>query len=223
MTFSPEQIAQINQINWFHHYDVETFGFATQGKKGIVNRDEAQLWGFGPEVFAGKSVLDVGAWDGYYSFLAEKMGASRVLSTDHFCWGGPGWGSKAGFDLVHTLLGSRVESREIDVPDISPATVGTFDVVMFLGVLYHLPNPLAGLQAMAEVTNELLIVETTYEKLDESKALFELRPERLRGDPTNYWSPNIRGIGEALAGVLNFKKVIVKPWAEDRIICFAYK
>jgi tRNA (mo5U34)-methyltransferase len=214
---------QIDSINWFHFYDEETFGFASNGKKGIPNKEEAQLWGFTPEMFAGKSVLDVGAWDGYYSFLAEKFGATRVLATDHFCWSGPGWGSKAGFDFAHQHLQSKVESRDIDVKEISPETVGKFDVVLFLGVLYHLPDPLAGLLAVAAVTKELLIIETTFEKLDETKALFELRPERLRGDPTNFWSPNIRGIGEALVNVCDFTRVDIKKWVENRIICFAYK
>jgi tRNA (mo5U34)-methyltransferase len=62
------------------------------------------------------------------------MGAHRVLATDHFCWGGEGWGTKAGFDFWHQLLTSRVESLEIDLPAINPASVGTFDVALFLGV-----------------------------------------------------------------------------------------
>ncbi|MEQ1740536.1 MAG: hypothetical protein ABL884_11595 [Methyloglobulus sp.] len=214
---------EIDKINWFHFYDKETFGFATQGKKGIPNKEEARLWGFKPEIFAGKTVLDIGAWDGYYSFFAEKMGAKQVLATDYFCWGGPGWGTKKGFDLAHRILDSKVESKEIDVPDISPETVGIYDVVMFLGVLYHMPNPLFGLQLATNVTRELLIIDTTYEKLDESKALFELRPKRLRNDRTNFWSPNIQGMNDVLTEIMGFRKVTIKPWTDGRIICFAYK
>ena len=214
---------EIDKIEWFHCYDNETFGFTTQGKKGIPNKEEAKLWGFGAEIFAGKTVLDIGAWDGYYSFFSEKMGARQVLATDHFCWGGPGWGTKDGFDLVHRILDSRVESKEIDVLEISPESVGIFDVVLFLGVLYHLQNPLLGLQAAASVTRELLIIETTFEQLDKNKALFELRPKRLRSDSTNYWSPNIKGMSDALTEIMGFKKVIIKPWLKTRIICFAYK
>ena len=215
--------AEIDQINWFHHYDERTFGFSTKGKKGIPNREEADKWLFHPELFMGKSVLDVGAWDGYFSFFAEKLGAKRVLATDHFCWSGPGWGNKNGFDLAHRILDSKVESQDIDVLDISPATVGKFDVVMFLGVLYHLPDPIRGLQLMADVTNELLIIETTYEQLDETKSLFQFRPEHLCSDPTNYWSPNLRGLGEVLTGIAKFRHVVIRPWAEGRLICFAYK
>ena len=66
------------------------------------------------------SVLDVGAWDGFFSFEAERRGAARVLAIDSFSWEGDGWGSKAGFELAHEALGSRVESRTIDVLDLSP-------------------------------------------------------------------------------------------------------
>ena len=214
---------EIDEINWFHHYDHETFGFKTEGKKGILNVDEAKSWGFCPEIFSGNSVLDIGAWDGYFSFLAEKLGAERVLATDHFCWGGPGWGTKDGFDLAHRILDSNVESKEIDVLDISPETVGVFDVVLFLGVLYHLPNPLLGLQIAMNVTRKVLIVETTYERLNEKKALFELHPKRLRNDSTSYWSPNMKGIREVLTEIIGFKEVAIKPWSKNRLICFAYK
>ena len=75
---------------WFHSH-VFPDGEAVRGEKPIeVLRKEADV------VFrhgvAGKSVLDIGAWDGWFSFEAERRGASRVLATDHYCWGGPGWG-----------------------------------------------------------------------------------------------------------------------------------
>jgi predicted nicotinamide N-methyase len=79
-----------------------------------------------------KSVLDVGAWNGYFSFEAERRGASRVLATDHFYWSGDGWGTKAGF-LAHDILGSHTESKDIDIGDIWPATVGKWDVVLCMG------------------------------------------------------------------------------------------
>lgn len=214
---------QINQINWFHHFDKETFGFETKGKKGVSNREEAKLWGFGKELFKDKTVLDVGASDGYFSFLAEKLGAKRVLAIDYPSWRGTGPAAKQGFDLAHQILNSKVESRVLDVLDVSPTSVGFFDVVLFLGVLYHLPNPIQGLIAVANVTKELLIVETTYEQLDESKALFELYPKRLGHDPTSFWSPNIKGVRDALTILLGIKKVLIKPWINNRVICFAHK
>lgn len=72
----------------------------------------------------GQSVLDIGAWDGYYSFAAERQGAGRVLATDHLCWGGEGWGTQDGFNLARQALNSKVEDLEIDVLDHSPEKVG---------------------------------------------------------------------------------------------------
>jgi tRNA (mo5U34)-methyltransferase len=94
--------------------------------------------------------LDIGAWDGNFSFAAQRHGAVRVLATDHFCWSGAGWGTKDGFDFANGKMKAGVESLEIDVPDISPEHVGTFDVVLFLGVLYHLRHPLLGLERAAD-------------------------------------------------------------------------
>src|SRR6185437_10792367 len=95
-------------ITWFHSFTLPD-GEAMAGQKPAdVLRQEADVIFRHP--VAGKSVLDIGAWDGFFSFEAEKRGAARVLATDHFCWSGPGWGTKAGFDYVHGKLGSKVET-----------------------------------------------------------------------------------------------------------------
>src|SRR6476646_5997881 len=92
-------------IHWFHSHTFPD-GETTQGDKPADTlRKEAEVI-FRHDV-AGKSVLDVGAWDGFFSFEAERRGASRVLATDHFSWRGGGWGTKEGFELARTVLGSR--------------------------------------------------------------------------------------------------------------------
>ena len=140
----------------------------------------------------GRSVLDIGAWDGFFSFEAEKQGATRVLATDHYCWSGPGWGTKAGFDYIHARTNSRVESLDIDVKDLSSDRVGgTFDVVLFLGVLYHLKDPLGGLERAASLCTETLMIETAGAMFEcpEPVMRFYLGDE-LAGDATNFWAPN---------------------------------
>jgi tRNA (mo5U34)-methyltransferase len=109
-----------------------------------------------PADLSGKAVLDIGAWDGFFSFEAERRGASRVLATDSFCWDGGGWGSKAGFELARHALKSHVEDKWIVVEDLSPETVGVFDVVFFLDVLYHMRHTLLVLERVASVTSGLL-------------------------------------------------------------------
>lgn len=182
-------------LQWFHSIDLG--GVVTPGvKHHFLLRGMADIAFRGG--VAGKSVLDIGAWDGFYSFEAEKRGAARVLATDHFCWSGAGWGSKAGFDYAHTRLASRVESAEIDVPDLDPAKIGRFDVVLFLGVLYHLPDPYSGLKKAAAMTDDLLVVETVTAANYVPAPLARFYPGELDGDYTNFWAPNVRCLKEML-------------------------
>ena len=73
------------------------------------------------------TVLDIGAWDGFFSFECERRGASRVVAADYYSWHDAGWGTKAGFQLAREALQSRVEDVDIDVMDLSPERIGTFD------------------------------------------------------------------------------------------------
>jgi len=94
------------------------------------------------------------------SFEAERRGASRVLATDRYVWRNSAMSGKAGFNFACAALHSKVEDMEIGVMDLSPERVGTFDVVLFLGVLYHLRHPLLALERVRSVTKTLLIMET---------------------------------------------------------------
>jgi tRNA (mo5U34)-methyltransferase len=147
---------EVNGVKWFHEMDLGR-GVVTPGVDSTPRKLKTLHL---PESFAGRTVLDVGAWDGFFSFEAERRGAKRVLATDHHCWTGEGWGTKAGFDLAHRVFGSEVESLDIDVLDLSPDQIGIFDVVLFLGVLYHMRYPLLALERISSVTSGQLILET---------------------------------------------------------------
>jgi len=122
----------------------------------------------------------------------EKRGAAEVHATDHFCWSGAGWGTKAGFDFVHNKTSSRVRSTDIDVFDLSPDRIGTFDVVLFLGVLYHLTNPYGGLELVYRLTKEVAVIETHVDMLNLRTPVMRFyRGAELNNDPTNFWAPNI--------------------------------
>ena len=71
----------------------------------------------------------------------------------------PGAG-KDTFVAAKEVLGSKVEYQSIDVHDLSPEVNGRFDLVLFMGVFYHLRNPLLALQKVVSVTKKLLICET---------------------------------------------------------------
>jgi tRNA (mo5U34)-methyltransferase len=178
---------------WFHTIDLGD-GIVTPG------RDESARklsWIGLPRDLSGLSVLDVGAWDGFFSFEAERRGAARVVAVDGPAWREPAWGpggygTKAGFELARRALGSSVEDRELDLEDISPETVGRFDVVLFLGVLYHLKHPWPVLERVASVCDDLLIVETHADLLDLRRPAMAMYPgAELAGDASNWWGPNI--------------------------------
>ncbi|MET3763022.1 methyltransferase domain-containing protein [Sphingomonas sp. UYEF23] len=177
-------------IRWFHSFKMPD-GTVFDGVKPLdIQLEEADLIFSGDLI--GKSVLDIGAWDGFFSYEAERRGAGRVLATDHFCWSGPGWGNRDGFDFIHRARDSQVESLDIDVLDLSPEALGTFDVVLFLGVLYHVKDPYSCLEAAARMCSDHLIIETvTALPLEPLPAMRLYKPGELGGDPTNFWAPNL--------------------------------
>ena len=136
---NPQEIkARVAEIRWHHSIDLG-HGLVTPGQDNSARKLKRLRL---PESLAGKTVLDVGAWDGFFSFEAERRGALRVLATDSYSWNGShDWGDKRGFNLARQVLGSKVEDRDIDVLALSPDRVGTFDVVLFLGVLYQHAAP----------------------------------------------------------------------------------
>ncbi len=192
---SGELAARAEAIRWYHTIDLGG-GVVTKGiDDSALRLARLDL----PRSLTGLTVLDIGAWDGFFSFEAERRGASRVVAADYFSWHGTGWGSKAGFELARAALGSRVEDLDIDVMDLSPERVGQFDVVFFLGVLYHLRHPLLALERIASVTRKLLILETVVDMVGIRRPAVAFYPGReLNNDPTNWWAPNL----PALHGML---------------------
>lgn len=207
--------SNVSALRWYHTIDLGG-GVVTQGIDDTPLRlARLDL----PESLAGQTVLDVGAWDGFFSFEAERRGASRVLATDYYSWHGPGWGDKAGFELARAALGSRVEDLDIDVMDLSPERVGTFDVVLFLGVLYHLPHPLLALECAASVTRRLLILETVVDMIGIRRPAVAFYPGReLNADPSNWWGPNVPAMHGLLrsAGFDRVRTVTPPPSAPYR-------
>jgi tRNA (mo5U34)-methyltransferase len=195
--------SRVAAIRWYHTIDLGG-GIVTPGVDDSPLRlARAQL----PESLNGLTVLDIGAWDGFFSFECERRGAARVVAADHFSWHGPGWGTKAGFMLAREALGSRVEDIDIDVMDLSPERVGTFDVVLFLGVLYHLRHPFLALERVASVTRDRLILETVVDLVGLQRPAMAFYPGReLNNDPTNWWGPNIPAV-QGMLETLGFKHV----------------
>jgi tRNA (mo5U34)-methyltransferase len=195
----------VDAISWYHRMELPG-GIVTPGESDTARGlPRLRL----PERLDGLSVLDIGAWDGFYSFEAKRRGAARVIATDSYSWDGPGWGSKAGFLLARKALGLDVEDLDIDVMELSPDRVGTFDVVLLLGVLYHLKDPITAIEHAASVANDLLILETVTNLCwSPFPAARLFVGSELNNDDTNWWALNPAAL-QALLKRTGFRDVQV--------------
>jgi tRNA (mo5U34)-methyltransferase len=183
--------------NWYHRIELAP-GLVTPGVSdpeiGLRTLDALGL----PRDCAGLRVLDVGCRDGFFAFEMERRKA-RVVGLDY---ADP---TVTGFSIAAEALGSHVEYRVENVYDLSPQRHGLFDLVLFLGVLYHLRNPILALDRVRSVTpaGALVFVEThicseaAVHGLD--LPLWQFFPrDSLYGDGTSKWAPNVPGLERAL-------------------------
>jgi tRNA (mo5U34)-methyltransferase len=205
---------EVDRLKWWHPIDLGN-GIVTPGADLHAPARLVEI--AMPEDLSGLSVLDIGAWDGFFSFEAERRGARRVLATDSFCWDGGGWGTKAAFDLARRALQSKVEDKWIQVLDLAPETVGIFDVVLFLGILYHMKHPLLTLERVASVTGSHLIMTTQVDLLAVKRpAIAFYAGNELNGDPTNWFGPNPAAL-LAMLDMVGFRRVEIlsKSFPDD--------
>ena len=164
----------------------------------------------------GKSVIDIGAWDGFYAFVCERLGAARVFAADRWVWEHPSIGIE-GFLTARELLGSKVEHAKLDVFELTRDAVGTFDVVLFFGVLYHLQDPFGALRRLREITRESILVETHIVSHLEERSIPVMRfyeGDELNRDATNWWGPNVTCLVQMMraAGFPRVEPVTVRYW-----------
>lgn len=141
---------ELLEKGWYHSFELPD-GSRIEGYMGLDAQRRRWARFPLPENLGGRRVLDIGAWDGWFSFEAERRGA-EVTAID--CVEIP------GFLKVHRALGSRVEYRILDFYELPEAALGRFDIVLFLGVLYHLKHPLLALEIVCALTGEVALVES---------------------------------------------------------------
>lgn len=109
-----------------------------------------------PQDFSGKRVLEIGAADGYFSFLAERRGAKEVMAVDIR--------EPIGFNICKELLGSKVQYLKADLYQLAEHQLGQFDVVIFIDVLYHLDHPISALKVLRDhCRGELHLTSVRYD------------------------------------------------------------
>jgi tRNA (mo5U34)-methyltransferase len=193
---------------WFHNLVLDGIPTAPDHFLGDYPAQKFQRFaGALPADLTGKTVLDVGCNAGFYAFEMKRRGAARVVAVD------PDPRYLAQAQLAAEVLGHDIELRKLDVYRVGELGA-RFDLVIFMGVLYHLRHPLLALdrlydhavgehllfQSMLRGSSELAPVEPDYPF--EETAIFERRgyptlyfvEQRYAGDWTNWWIPNRAGI-----------------------------
>jgi tRNA (mo5U34)-methyltransferase len=189
------------QWKWHHRIEVAP-GVTTPGLQDTqALLAQIQM----PDDLSGLRVLDIGARDGFFTFEAEKRGAREVVALDNES------PHNTGFAIAAELLDSKATYVTENVYALDPGRFGQFDLVLFLGVIYHLRHPLLALDRIHDVCapEALLLIET--HMIDEGlvdgegdwRGLAEFDPalaamplvqyypaDMLGGDPTSQWAPN---------------------------------
>ncbi|HEY3777181.1 MAG TPA: TIGR04290 family methyltransferase [Rhizomicrobium sp.] len=215
---------------WFHNLDLRGIKTAPQHFLGDYpavkwNRFSTAL----PRDLSGRSVLDIGCNAGFYAMEMKRRGAARVLGIDE----DPDYLEQARF--ASDVNGLDIEFRSLSVYDVG-AIGERFDIVLLLGVLYHLRHPLLALDLIREhVAPDLFVFQSMQRgsrdtgELAEDYGFWETdefdRPDfpklhfieqRYAGDPTNWWVPN-RACAEAMLRSAGFA---IEAHPEDEVyIC----
>ncbi len=170
--------------DWYHRIELAP-GVVTPG----VNDSPRVLQELAfPDDLRGARALDLGTRDGFFAFELERRGAD-VLAVDYCA------AEQTGFAVAARALDSRVRFLRANVFDLRPREVGTFDVVLFLGLIYHLPDPMRAIRLVRGLCRRHLWLES-HLGLTESEGasgppLMLFYPRRTLGDDgTNYWGPN---------------------------------
>ena len=165
-----------------------------------------------PDDLQGCSVLDVGCNAGFYALEMKRRNAGRVVGIDS----DPHYLRQAGF--VAAESGLDIEFKQMSVYDVGRLSE-KFDLVIFMGVLYHLRHPLLALDLLYEhVVGDRMLFQclqrgderipdlkenydfsewSVFDQLDYPKLFFV--EERYAGDPTNWFIPNKAAIEAILA------------------------
>jgi tRNA (mo5U34)-methyltransferase len=178
-----------------------------------------------PADLRGRTVLDIGCNAGFFAIKMKQRGAARVVGIDS----DPRYLAQARF--AADVLEVDIDFRQMTVYDV--AKLGErFDLVLFLGVLYHLRHPLLALDLLHEhVVGDLLLFQSMQRGSAEVRAMADDHPftdtaifedrdfpklffieKKYAGDPTNWWVPN-RACAEAMLGSAGFK-IVAHPAPE---------
>jgi tRNA (mo5U34)-methyltransferase len=218
---------RIAGVDWYHSIDLG-HGVVTPGL--VDHRAQLPFYGL-PDSLAGKRVLDVATFDGFWAFEFERRGA-EVVALDLPTWADvdmpqrmrPHTGAfeldgktGAAFAVAHEILGSRVRRVEGSIYDLDPDEIGTFDVVFISDLLLHLRCPQAAIEGAASVCRgELLIADVFTPMLE---GFGDLPLAQYTAPSHTWWLPNVKVLSNMMrvAGCETVEEVsrFVLDWRID--------
>lgn len=202
-----EIIKKVNQYNWYHkihlQHDIWTVPTDAVEKNGklVTHSSQKDHWSqkkifseLDKINFKGKKVLDIGCRDGLFSFYAEKKGATEVVAIDNDI-------SKGAVEFLIPYFGSKIKMYEKNLMDLTEKDFGKFDIIIFVGVLYHLRYPFFALKIIKDLLKNdgKLILETGI-YLDDNKKAFLYCPieEESEFEKTSCTFFNKKGLIDSL-------------------------
>ena len=172
--------------------------------------------------------MDIGCWDGLFSFLCEGRGAA-VTAIDTFQHTGfvkSKYGVELkggeGFRVAARHLGSALKVKRLDITQVND----TFDVTLFLGVLYHQRHPLQSLEQLSRLTNECAVIETHYLKGQDQPVLQVLPSRQPQLGPHKLLGTILvlrRTDASPTSGFRDVKLVATSEGSGDRTVILAHK
>jgi tRNA (mo5U34)-methyltransferase len=227
---SPEKLQQtiVKLSPWYHDIqltsDVSTY---PPHKEYVANRWKV-LSEFMPKDLSGKTVLDIGCNAGFFSLKMKTLNAGRVVGIDIM----PHCLAQARF--ISHWFREPIELRELGAYDVE--SLGRFDLILFIGVLYHLRHPLYAIDKVASICNDTTFLQSAVrgdsgdfipapDYAQNEREIFK-RPEfprmyfiekSLNGDESNWWIPNTSCL-IAMARSAGFREVLRTSHAEV-IVC----
>lgn len=165
------------------HHDFEIFpDVRTNG-----SYDPSSMWQHLqlPDDLTGKRVLDIGASDGFFSMNLARHGAD-VTSVDYRRK------DVHGFAAMEQITNLKFKYQQANIYELRQADIGTFDIVLFLGVLYHLPDMVRALAIVRDLCDGVLFLETDAEPdlVPGIACARYYEADTLANDLTNFWAPN---------------------------------
>ena len=203
---SPDEIqAKVQALGpWFHNIELDGIATAPDHFLGNYPADKWRRFAHAiPADLTGRSVLDIGCNGGFYSIEMKRRGAARVFGIDY-----------DDDYLAQARFAAEISGLEIEFAQLSVYDVGAigerFDIVLFMGVLYHLRHPLLALDLIHEhVADDLLIFQSMQRgstEVDTVEADYDFWQtahfdaagypklhfieQKYAEDPTNWWAPN---------------------------------